>query len=65
MRQILYPSNARDSSRVETTQLVCINCINMAGSAIVDIRPTFGAIFVGLLFSTTSVLLFSIFAGLF
>jgi hypothetical protein len=33
----------------------------MAGSAIVDIRTTIGAIFVGLLFSTTSVLLFSVF----
>ena len=37
----------------------------MAGSAIFDIRSTFGAIFVGLLLSTTSVLLCSVFAGLF
>ena len=37
----------------------------MAGSAIIDIRSTFGAIFVGLLFSIVLVLLFSVLAGLF
>jgi hypothetical protein len=44
-------------ARFETTQL---DCINMAGAAIVDIRTTFGATFVGLLVSTTSVLLWAL-----
>lgn len=37
----------------ETTQL---HCVNMPGSPVVDIQTSFGATFIGLLVSTTSVL---------